>query len=808
MSRSYYKKLRRSYTRRQLFLRIAPVLIAFMLLFPFQASPPSPVFATSQSAEAPFSAAQSAAASVEATSVVLAPPAGAESSEPSKDTTEAPQHPESPLHSVAKEGAVVKATQTVVVTGDLSGTYDTLTAAITDLNNHGKTSYTVTVAQNETVTNLTIKKKIHLSSAAGTTVVINNAVGSRHFTVDAGAELTLKDITLQGSTQTTGNTAAGGINVLAQGQLVIEAGTTIKGVAPANIATASMQGGAVLCAGTCVMNGGALTGNKISVPNGTGAGVYVSGTGASFTLNAGSISNNSASNGVGVACAAGAAFTMNGGTISGNTSAGVSSFGVGVRILEANSSFKMLGGAISKNVSSSSYGYGGGVAVMQGKPSFVLQGGTISDNKVASEGGGVFIADGSVTLNSGAINDNSAGEGGGVYVSQNGTSTFQMNGGAINGNSATVASSGGVFLGPQANFTFKNGEICNNSAASVAGGVVIFGYNTLTLSNMKLDGNRANDTGGAVFLPHTSTLIASDTVFSNNFAKVDGGAIHSTMGGDYKNLDLAASVRFFLNTSTTAYPPRADAQTYFPKIKTTSSSIYNHPVNNYDINYMEGTPGVVVTVRYIDRDGRAIGDPSATLYAMTKNSSFTLTAEQIPQIPHYTFAAWKQETNGALQTNPKITLSSVTANTTLFLIFDEIPEIDVAVPVKMIFAAFQSDKGEISAPAYYLLNRGQTPVEVKLTSFTVDASANLVLTSEPAATNELGLKFQGIGASSASLTTGWLVPGAPNKALGTLAEKGKTGSRKDFTLSGHYVGGFFAPKTPRYFATFEFAASL
>ncbi len=755
-------------------LRIVPVLIAAAML-PLQVSPPTMVNAAPQSAD-------------EQTSIEATPTAT-----PSEETTEvAIPSSESTAHAIAK------ATQTVVVAGDMNGAYDTLTAAITALNSDGGTNYTVTVGQNDTIANLAIKKKVLIASASGMTAVITNKVDNRHFTVNVGGALTLKDITLQGTTQTAGNTAAGGVYVLAQGQLTIEAGTTIKGVTPATAATSAMLGGAVYCAGTCVMNGGTLSGNKISVASGSGAGVYVNGSSASFTLNGGTISNNTAASGVGVAVAAGAAFTMNGGAITGNTGVGASVYGVGVRVIEAGSSFKMFGGTISNNVSTSSGSSGGGVAVMLGKPSFVLQGGTIEGNKAAHEGGGVFIADSTVTLNSGAINNNSADEGGGVFVPLSGGS-FSMNGGAINGNKATARSAGAVHLGPQANFTFKDGEICNNSAAGSGGAVVIFGYNTLTLSNMKLDGNKSDLTGGAIFLPHTSTLIASNTVFSNNFAKVDGGAIHSTMGGDYKNLDLAASVKFFLNTSTAPYPPRADALTYFPKIKTTSSSIYSHPVNNFDINYMEGTPGVVVTVRYIDRDDRPIGDPSRALYAITKNSTFTLTAAQMPQIPRYTFAAWRYEANGTLQTSQNIAVSNVSANVTLYLIYDEIPQIDVSVPVKLIFAAFRSDKGAITAPSYYLQNRGQTPVEVKLTSFTVDVSAGLVLTSDPKKSDELALKLQGLGAAG-----DWLTPGSANKALGTIP----VGNRADFTLAGRYTGGYFAAKTPRYFVTFEFSADL
>ncbi|MHC6202830.1 InlB B-repeat-containing protein [Breznakiellaceae bacterium SP9] len=119
----------------------------------------------------------------------------------------------------------------------------------------------------------------------------------------------------------------------------------------------------VVDGGTFILNGGTISGNKIS---GYGAGVYMnSGT---FTMLNGTISGNTSNSdsgntggGGGVYVASGT-FNMNGGTISGNTTTNVYGGGGGVYV-ESSGTFNMNGGTISGNTSSGGYGSGGGVYV-------------------------------------------------------------------------------------------------------------------------------------------------------------------------------------------------------------------------------------------------------------------------------------------------------------------------------------------------------------------------------------------------------------------------------------------------------------
>ncbi|MCL2332061.1 MAG: hypothetical protein FWC54_01045, partial [Actinomycetia bacterium] len=236
-----------------------PALIALVLMFPFQVSLSSPAFATSVSAGAPTPAAPAAqpvAESVDATPSAAAPAADADK------PAAAPA-----LSKVAPLNIPIAPTAAALpfeVSGDLNDSYNTLADAITAINSDAGSDYTITAGQDDTITNLDIDKNVLLTSESGVTATLTNTVGARHFQISAGGSLTLEDITLQGTTQTTGNTPAGGINVLAQGSLTLESGATIQGVHPASAATSYAQGAAVQCAGTFTMNGGLITDNRFA----------------------------------------------------------------------------------------------------------------------------------------------------------------------------------------------------------------------------------------------------------------------------------------------------------------------------------------------------------------------------------------------------------------------------------------------------------------------------------------------------------------------------------------------------------------
>jgi TolB-like protein len=184
----------------------------------------------------------------------------------------------------------------------------------------------------------------------------------------------------------------------------------------------------LIAGGELVMNAGStLRGSRDS-------GVAVSGDG-SFTMNGGTISGNSGKNGYGdgggVCVYRGGSFTMNDGTISGNS--GKSGGGGGVCVYRGGS-FTMIGGAISNN---SAKWLSGGVYIDGG--SFTMSDGAISGN--SRSGVGVY-GGGSFTMNGGTISSHKAFS---VYLSDK-DSSFVKTGGGID--TKIKVSEGMVYVGP------------------------------------------------------------------------------------------------------------------------------------------------------------------------------------------------------------------------------------------------------------------------------------------------------------------------------------------------------------------------
>ena len=183
------------------------------------------------------------------------------------------------------------------------------------------------------------------------------------------------------------------------------------------------RGGGILVEGACTMYGGQVTGNNmIGYNNVGGGGGGIAVNGGTFTMEGGSICNNSVKqfHGGGITVINRGEVIMNGGTITGNTAGNNDSesswgkrSGGGVYI-DNNSSFTMSGGEISGNTA---YNSGGGVNV---DGTFTMSGGRITGNTAkttGNDGGGGIGCFGKVILSGGTISGNKAIHGGGVLYS-------------------------------------------------------------------------------------------------------------------------------------------------------------------------------------------------------------------------------------------------------------------------------------------------------------------------------------------------------------------------------------------------------
>lgn len=262
---------------------------------------------------------------------------------------------------------------------------------------------------------------------------------------------------------------------------------------------------------------GAVTGGN----GGQGAGVIVKG-GASATLESGSISNNTAkTNGGGVYVENGS-FTMNGGEISnnygGNVGGGVYVNTQAALMQNGQATFEMNGGTISGNTAVS----GGGVGAYtkdtlsnageNGHVAIDINGGKITGNTATTgDGGGVAAQWNTVNIsNKAEISGNNAGNiGGGVWLSNSNTeiTDSKITGNHVTG--TTVNGGGGIYAGG-GTANISGTEISGNTSTTNGGG--IGGDAKMTLTDVTITGNHAEGYGGGMYINGEGYVTVDDTV--------------------------------------------------------------------------------------------------------------------------------------------------------------------------------------------------------------------------------------------------------------------------------------------------------
>ena len=295
---------------------------------------------------------------------------------------------------------------------------------------------------------------------SGGTFNMNGGTISGNTVTESGGGVCISGgtFTMSGGAVISGNTATssgGGVFVSESGDFTMEGGT-IGGPEAGSANSAENGGGVYIFEGdftmcdTAVISGNSASSSSSSSSS-SGGGVYIhKGT---FTMSDRAvISGNSAgsssgsSSGGGVYVYETGEFTMEGGTIGGfdGASANSSESGGGVCVYEGT--FTMNGGSIQGNESD---GNGGGI-YLDGTSAKVTLNNTssISRNVVAGAGGGVYVGQGTFTVNgSPKIKDNGFDDDNNVYLA--GTKTISigtegLTGGTIGVTAETITSGGSV----------------------------------------------------------------------------------------------------------------------------------------------------------------------------------------------------------------------------------------------------------------------------------------------------------------------------------------------------------------------------
>lgn len=370
-------------------------------------------------------------------------------------------------------------------------------------------------------TPVTIEKDIRLDEpvriAAGQRVEITantncNIFGNKDkdltnlFVVEEGGELSLTGALTLGGWNNTGSILVNHGKTTIDGNVVIEK-STLEGDSMGVIEDNGSSAELILENGTIqnhkirgalsasirvtegasfTMNGGTIQDNIANTPSSDSSSPAVLLLGAStFTMNRGSICNNSGQCGTAVyltasSNAAKARFTMNGGTLSNNESHSYTPYSTptGAVFVKYSAEFVLNNGTITGNCAYG--GAGGGVAVMDELPTeehgtaFTMNGGIISNNTASGyrcSGGGIYSCSNYVSLLGGRIENNSAYDGGGVYSEGNTEiyTTLHIENALITGNTADQG--GGLWFCPtgDAKLYMQDGAVIYGNTAASAG---------------------------------------------------------------------------------------------------------------------------------------------------------------------------------------------------------------------------------------------------------------------------------------------------------------------------------------------------
>ena len=193
-------------------------------------------------------------------------------------------------------------------------------------------------------------------------------------------------------------------------------------------------------------------------------------------------------------------------------------------------SFTMEGGSIEGNTAND---YGGGGVYVESSGSFTMSGGSIEGNTAQYYGGGVYVENGSFNMSGGSIEGNTASDGGGVYV-KNGS--FSMDGGSISGNTAR-SYGGGVYV-KNGSFSMNGGSISGNTASPYGGGVYVYD-GSFTMSGGSITGNTANSAGGGVYVGYSGSFtmeggsIEGNTTINVVSSSCGGGGVYVSSSGSF-----------------------------------------------------------------------------------------------------------------------------------------------------------------------------------------------------------------------------------------------------------------------------------
>jgi predicted outer membrane repeat protein len=461
-------------------------------------------------------------------------------------------------------------------------------------------------------------KKIVITSGGSGPWTLTRATTTGFFlTVASGAELTLENLVIQGSTSTAANSAL----ISNSGALTINDGATLQG-----------QGGTFNISGAVYL----LSNSTATMNGGTIQNMTDSNYGAAFNLG----TNNNIS------------LTINGGTIQNNTT---TSHGSAIYTSNNNANANTItitGGTFQNNSAGTAGTVHGGVIYAAYNVAINISGGTFDGNSAYVSGGAIYlqgnatyrttlgVTSGTFTNNS--VTNGSGGNGGAIML--NGYADATITGNVqFTGNTSGVAGltnkhGGAIYM--NANNTLNVGSgvsFTNNTAYGFGGAIYATGApSSVTINDATFSGNRSVPAtgaagGGALYLTGIGSASATGVIgvqnntFTNNLAQptadnagANGGAVNISSAATYgtnatytfANNALRENQALATGTGTAA---GGGAYLSTPYLTTVSNnSIANNTATNPDNS--RGSGGGLY-------DGWTLGDsPAGTTHVLAGNT--------------------------------------------------------------------------------------------------------------------------------------------------------------------------------------------